>query len=168
MLRAQARALGVPLVTRSATWGDYEAAFLSALQEMSAVGVRAVVFGDIDGESNRRWAEMLCTRGGLRAVEPLWARPRDELLHEFLGLGFRATLVAVRDGVLDSAMLGRTLDETLLQEFVRAGIDLSGEGGEYHTVVTRGPLFAHPIELAPGQRVLRDGCWFLDVAVAGT
>lgn len=37
-----------------------------------------------------------------------------------------------------------------------------GENGEYHTVVTSGPLFRWPLDLIPRKAVLRDGYWFLD------
>jgi hypothetical protein len=53
----------------------------------------------------------------------------------------------------------------LAREFEAKGIDVCGENGQFHTVVTDGPLFNYPIQLAAGQRVLKDGYWFLDFAV---
>jgi diphthamide synthase (EF-2-diphthine--ammonia ligase) len=44
------------------------------------------------------------------------------------------------------------------------GIDPCGEEGEYHSVVVDAPTFSRRLELRPGERVLRDGVWFLDVA----
>jgi diphthamide synthase (EF-2-diphthine--ammonia ligase) len=53
----------------------------------------------------------------------------------------------------------------MLPEFERLGVDPCGERGEYHTVVTRSPLFREPLALALGDRVSRSGCWALDVSV---
>jgi len=47
---------------------------------------------------------------------------------------------------------------------VEAGIDASGEEGEYHTVVTDGTIFSFPIYLKKKEKVFRDGYWFLDVS----
>ncbi|MGH9066436.1 MAG: hypothetical protein ACRD0J_02785, partial [Acidimicrobiales bacterium] len=45
------------------------------------------------------------------------------------------------------------------------GIDPAGENGEYHTVVTDGPLFSRPLPLVLGDTSLRDGVWFVDAAL---
>jgi uncharacterized protein (TIGR00290 family) len=153
------------LVTRSASWDGYEDEFLDALRNLAERGIRVAVFGDIAGAANRRWVESVCTRCGMRPVLPLWGSPRAALLEEFGERGFRATLVVIRKEALDPAVLGRTLDRGLIIELTAAGIDPSGEGGEYHTVVWGGPGFTHPLTLHSGKRVLRDGCWFLDVSV---
>jgi hypothetical protein len=71
----------------------------------------------------------------------------------------------VRAGVVPVALLGHDLDDDVLNELDRAGVDLAGEHGEYHTVVTAGPLFGRPLHLAVGEVSLRNGMWFLDVAV---
>jgi len=45
-----------------------------------------------------------------------------------------------------------------------AGIDASGEEGEYHTVVTNGPIFKSEVAIKQGGHHLHDGHWFLDVS----
>ena len=90
---------------------------------------------------------------------------RKELLLEFINEGFKATIVAVRDGVLDRSFLGRVLDEDTVKEIEEAGVDASGEEGEFHTVVTDGPVFSFRIDLKPGEQYFYEGCWFQDVSV---
>ena len=80
-------------------------------------------------------------------------------------IGLSAVVVAVRDGILSPDLLGRRLDDSLLAELTRVGVDLAGEQGEYHTVVVNGPGFRRSLDIAPGDASLRDGYWFLDVAV---
>jgi uncharacterized protein (TIGR00290 family) len=165
VLRAQATALGIPLITRAASWDEYEPTFIAALREMEETGIAAGVFGDIDLEEHRQWEEKVCTAAGITAHLPLWQTPRKALLDEFLALGFRAMVIATKDDPLGRRYLGRTLGAALIHEFDRIGIDLCGEAGEYHTVVTAGPIFAYPLALRMEEHALHSGYWFLNVQV---
>jgi diphthine-ammonia ligase len=165
LVRKQAAALKIPLVTRSASWDNYENVFISALDGFAADGIGSGVFGDIDIDDHRRWVEKVCRRAGIQPCFPLWKEKRKELLLEFINEGFKATIVAVRDGVLDRSFLGRVLDEDTVKEIEEAGVDASGEEGEFHTVVTDGPVFSFRIDLKPGEQYLYEGCWFQDVSV---
>lgn len=165
VLESQAAAMGVPLVTRAASWDDYRVAFVDGARELARLGVETCVFGDIDTLSHREWEEGVCWEAGLQAELPLWRADRRTLVLELLARGARAQLVAVREGVLEPEWLGRTLDATLIAEFERRGIDPCGENGEYHTVVTDAPVYARALKLRAGQRSLRSGVWFLDYAL---
>lgn len=59
-------------------------------------------------------------------------------------------------GQLDATFSGRAFDPTLLAE-LPISIDPCGEHGEFHTCVFAGPMFNHPIAIARGDSVLRDG-----------
>jgi uncharacterized protein (TIGR00290 family) len=163
VIRQQAKALEVPLFIRNTSWNNYEENFLSALHKLKQKGIQWGVFGDIDLEAHLAWVERVCFSAGVGSYEPLWKRSREELLKEFLGLGFTAKIVAVKQGSLDTRFLGQTLNKEIIAEMKEIGIDPSGEKGEYHTVVTDGPLFSFPIRLESKGQILRDGYYFLDV-----
>ena len=165
LLMEQASCIGMPIVFRAASWKSYEDAFLDAIKDLKVQGVEHGIFGDIDLEPHREWVERVCAIAGVEACEPLWKGERRDLLKEFIGCGYDATVVAVKDGVLDRTLLGRRLDRSLVDELVAAGVDASGEKGEYHTVVTDGPIFQRPLRIVNGESVLRDGYWFLDVTL---
>ena len=165
LLEQQAQQLGIPIVFRSATWDEYEATFLAALHEFKAEGVEAGVFGDIDVESNRDWCLRVCNSTGILLVHPLWKRPRHELLEEFIDLQFKARVVVTKADKLGSEWLGRSIDRDTLVELEKVGIDASGELGEYHTVVTDGPIFKSCITLKNEETHLHDGYWFMKVSV---
>jgi diphthamide synthase (EF-2-diphthine--ammonia ligase) len=38
-----------------------------------------------------------------------------------------------------------------------------GEAGEYHTLVTNGPLFKKELEIVSTEKISRDEHWFLDI-----
>lgn len=166
VLAAQAQSLGLPLETIATSWSDYEAATIQLLARAKAADCEAAVFGDIDIPRHRQWEEMVCAAAGLRAELPLWQQDRHALLREFWQLGHECRIIAARDGLVDPALLGRVLDEQLAHELSAAGIDACGENGEFHTLVTGGPLFRQPLLVSFGERVLRDGCWFVDVELA--
>lgn len=166
VLQAQADCMGVRLEYVPSSWDTYEERFLNTLTGLASEGYSHGVFGDIDFERNRRWAETICERAQLRAEEPLWEESRLSLLEEFLELGFRAMIVAVGDRFLPPDFLGRDLDWALVEEVRRLGCDPSGENGEYHTVVYEGPIFSDTLCLEPGTVVSRDGYHALDYRLA--
>jgi uncharacterized protein (TIGR00290 family) len=167
LLEAQARALGVPIAFAATTWDGYEEALAAELVAAERLGLRAGIFGDIDIDDHREWVRRVATTAGTTALHPLWQRDRAELMHEVLDLGFRTIIAAVRDGLLPTSLLGETIDAATLAKLERAGVDLAGENGEFHTCVIDGPIFSHPVEVDRGAISLRDGVWFIDLAPRG-
>jgi uncharacterized protein (TIGR00290 family) len=160
----QAAALGVPLVTRGASWDDYEAAFLDGLGELrDRLGLGLGVFGDIDLQPHRDWVERVCGEAGIEAALPLWLEPRRRLLDELFAAGVSATVVAVNGDRLDRRFLGRRLDHALVDELEAAGVDACGEEGEFHTVVTAAPLFSSPVALRWRGTVALDQYHVIDI-----
>ena len=74
-------------------------------------------------------------------------------------------IVAAKEGALDNRFLGRLLDQQVIDDIEKAGCDASGEEGEYHTVVTDGPIYSSAIQIKTGGQVRHDGYCFLDVSV---
>ncbi len=165
LIGKQAQALGLPVITRSATWDDYEREFISALYGLKAEGIEAGVFGDIDIDQHRQWVERVCCYAGIKPFHPLWKEKRRELLDEFVNEGFKAVIIAVKDGVLDKRFLGKILDEDIIREIEKAGVDASGEEGEFHTVVIDGPTFSFPVNIQLKEQYFHDGYWFQDVSL---
>ena len=119
------------------------------------------MFGDIDLQAHRDWVEGVCEAAGLACHLPLWQEPRRLLLAEFLSAGGRATIVAVDQSKLGADYLGLELDDALISRLEAAGLDACGEEGEYHTMVTAGPLFRSPVPLVWDGVDERDGHWVL-------
>lgn len=166
VLHAQAAAIGVPLVQVATSRADYRRKFSAALARLrDEQGVSAVVFGDIDLEAHRVWCRSVCDELGLECLHPLWDESRESLLGEFLAAGFATRLVAVQPDKLDPALLGQVLDIVMIDQFRRAGIDLCGEAGEYHSVVVDGPCFRQPLRLREAGRASADGYSFVDFSL---
>jgi diphthamide synthase (EF-2-diphthine--ammonia ligase) len=54
---------------------------------------------------------------------------------------------------LGQEFLGKTLDNALVDTIRTAGADVCGENGEYHTLVTNGPMYREPISITFGSIV---------------
>jgi uncharacterized protein (TIGR00290 family) len=162
---AQAERLSLPLFAGRGSWTTYESDYRQALDDAKSLDITHVIFGDIMYDSNRAFPERVCAAEGLIAVEPLWNEPTAALFREFVATGADARIVTVRDGVLDASWLGRRLTAALLDSIEHASVDPCGEHGEYHTVVLDAPFFSSPIDVEWGERVLRHGCWAIDLEI---
>ena len=144
LVRAQAEALGIPLLVRHASWATYEAEFIAATRELAAAGIGYGLFGDIDLEPHRVWEEKVCGAAGIEAVLPLWQEPRRRLVDEFLALEYRARVVCTNGRWLDGSFCGRLFDASFLRDLPK-DVDACGENGEFHTFVFDGPRFQRPV-----------------------
>jgi len=167
LIAAQADALEIPIVQPQTTWESYEQDFKAALTELKQSGIDGVVFGDMDVEQHKQWVERVCRELELVAILPLWHDEPRRLLDEFVQAGFEAIVVGAKAELLGDEWLGRTLTAELVEELTRletqSGIHPCGEGGEYHTLVTDGPIFRGRIKVVDSRKVLREGYRFLDI-----
>lgn len=161
-LNAQASSLGARLITRATSWDGYERNFLDVVESLRDEGFTAGVFGDIDLEGHREWVRKVCSRAGIDAVLPLWNSSRRDLICELISSGYSAIIVSVKDSALKREFLGRVIDWKVIEEFEKLGIDVSGEGGEYHTFVTEGPVFWKRVNVRFGGINCHDGYSFLE------
>lgn len=143
-------AVGAPVLLIETSGEAYAENFEAALRAQKALGAGACVFGDIDLEGHLNWCTARCEAVGLRAVFPLWQEPRAALVREGLDAGFVPRITVVDTARLPARFLGAPLTPALLGEIAAEGADVCGENGEYHTFVTDGPLFAHPVTPAFG------------------
>lgn len=168
LLRAQAEAAGLPLqvvpIPSPCSNEDYAAAMESALQVTLADGVQDVAFGDLFLEDIRAYRETNLRGTGLQPVFPLWQRPTAELAREMIAGGLQAVLTCVDPKQCPPEFVGRAYDASLLAELPES-VDPCGENGEFHTFVHAGPMFSHPIPIAVGEVVERDGFVFADVVL---
>ncbi len=167
IIKIQSRAIGIPVVQKRTTRDSYEAVFKNMLREFKREGIEDGVFGDIDFNEHREWIERVCRAAGITPHLPLWLESQSEIMREFIGLGFKAVVVATRADLLGEEWLGRGVDLNFLENLAECGktkgITPCGEAGEYHTLVIDGPIFLKRIEIRKTGNVLRNEHWFLDI-----
>jgi uncharacterized protein (TIGR00290 family) len=166
IVEAQARAAGLPLrvipLPHPCSNDVYEARMRAAVDAAVADGFGHAAFGDLFLEDVRAYRERHLAGTGLTPLFPLWGRDTGALAREMIGAGVQATITCVDPRVLDRRFAGRAFDAALISE-LPAGIDPCGERGEFHTVVTAGPMFQRAIAVRPGEVVERGGFVFADV-----
>lgn len=165
VIKGQAEALAIPSLIGRAAWADYEKTFLGHLGDLKEQGLTDGVFGDIDLLPHRQWVEGVCAKHGIVPHLPLWQRARRDLLADFIEAGFKAVIVVVDDKRLPASFLGRQIDWPTIEELEAAGADACGEEGEYHTVVTGGPIFENDLVVKYGAVVHNQGYSFLEVSL---
>lgn len=162
IIQAQANALGLPIITASSSWNDYETEFLKLLAHAKQQGADVLVTGDLDMPEHGCWHDRITQQAGLKLCMPLWQRPHREVIEEFIQLGFKTMIVTVN---LDLGMkvddLGKILTLDYIQELENRGIDPCGEGGEFHSTVIDGPLFTAPIAVRKGDILYHENYAFL-------
>jgi diphthine-ammonia ligase len=170
LVRRQAESIGVRLLQKEVFGDRYEDQFFEALMELKGRDVTGVVFGDIDVQENRRWAESICRKADLDSYFPLWGIDQKTILTDFIGMGFKGVVVAVDQRFLNEEELGHELDKSWLNHISKLNsviknppLTYCGENGEYHTFVYGGPPFRSPIKFSKGEKVHREGHWLIDL-----
>jgi len=163
LIRAQAQALGIPLLQRD--FHSYEEEFKKAALELRAQGERfdAAIFGHI--ETHKPLVERICQELNIDLILPLWKVNSEKIVNEIIDAGFEAILVSVRDGFLGKEWLGRRIDDKFLADLKKAGttVDACGENGEFHTLVLDGPIFKKKIVITKSDPIHKEGYWFMNI-----
>lgn len=121
---------------------------------------RALYEAGRDGYGVRCLVPFTPVNQNILAHPPLWGRDRLVLLQQQLANGFKAIYSCVNTRWLTVAWLGRELDDAAIADLRsvrdRTGLDLCGEEGEYHTLVTGGPSYTRPIRILSHSKRTRD------------
>jgi diphthine-ammonia ligase len=162
LIQLQSQAIGIPLLQKETTWDGYEQEFKEAVRSLVSDGVEGMVFGDIYLQEHKDWVGRVCSDLGIEAVEPLWGKNTEEILSGFVEKGFEAVIISAKSDLIDEDWVGRRVDKAFIEYLKRKNIDICGENGEYHTLVTNGPIFKRQIQLIESKVISRDNYWLLD------
>lgn len=147
LVKKVSESLGIDLLFANCSADKYEENFVSALKEArDKYDAKLCAFGDIDIELHRKWDLDICKKAEIEGILPLWNEDREKLTLEFIKRGFKAVIKKVRLDILNEDFLGKILDEDLIIDIKKAGSDVCGENGEYHTFVFDGPIFKEKVQ----------------------
>ncbi len=159
----QAQRIGISLIQKETSFGNYEANFKNVIHQLKNEGVEGGIFGDIYLQAHRDWIERVCGELGIIPYFPLWKDETGNLLKEFIDTGFQSTIVSVRKDSLGQEWLGQNLDKGFLEEILKTDIDPCAENGEFHTFVYDGPLFDRKIQFTVNGVKEDDKHWYLSL-----
>ncbi len=140
--------LDIPLLIGKSDGQDYNVVMEHQLRVANNMGAEVIVFGDIDISDHKTWCEERCEIADVKAVFPLWQKPREEIVNEVIECGYNAIIKTINNEKLDKSFLGRTITPELIDELKAdyPEVDVCGEYGEYHTLVVDGPIFKTKLE----------------------
>jgi uncharacterized protein (TIGR00290 family) len=165
LLQDQAKALGIPILQRSASRKEYEGEFKKAIVYLKQLGIKAGVFGDIDLQPHRDWIERVCREMEITPLFPLWDEKRESMLEEFIAAGFKSRIVVTDATVLGEEWLGCEIDKDFIKKMkALPHIDACGEKGEFHTFVYDGPGFKSPVAFHGQEHRLIEKHWVLNLS----
>jgi diphthine-ammonia ligase len=167
-IKMQAQALALPhyiLSIREPFEKSYETALCELRDKMS---IRTVITGDIaEVNGSPNWIRERSRPVGMNVHTPLWGRDRLALLQQQLASGFKAIFSCVNTRWLAAGWVGRELDDSAIADLRgvrdRTGLDLCGEEGEYHTLVTDGPSFTRPIRIRSHSKRTMDLLAYMEI-----
>jgi uncharacterized protein (TIGR00290 family) len=166
LLEQQAIAVGLPLwkveIPYPCPNETYEREMGKALERMRTEGIAQIVFGDLFLPDIRQYRESRLVGSGIEPQFPLWGIDTSELARAMIRDGMEARIVCLDPRKIPRELAGRRFDASLLADLPPTS-DPCGENGEFHTFVSNGPMFKHPIPIASGETVERDGLVFSDL-----
>ncbi len=126
--------------------------------------VEGVVTGGIRSNYQGDRVKRICDDLSLELYSPLWHRESEDLLRLYLRMGMDVIFVLASAMGLGPNWLGRRLDETAVADLValqkKWGVDPTGEGGEYESLVLDAPIFKERLVVEDAQKV-----WKVDTGV---
>ncbi|MDX2205711.1 MAG: ATP-binding protein [Hyphomicrobiaceae bacterium] len=168
LLAAQAAAAGLPLteipIPYPCSNADYERIMAAFVDEAVAGGVTHMAFGDLFLRDIRSYREARLAGTGIAPLFPVWGLPTDRLAQDMLAAGLAARITCLDPAKVPDRFAGAEFADLLAAAL--PGVDPCGENGEFHTFCTAGPMFSHPLSVASGATVARDGFLFSDLVLA--
>ncbi|MFQ6127528.1 MAG: diphthine--ammonia ligase [Thermoplasmata archaeon] len=141
-------ALGIPLVSRKTESREE----LDVLEEvLNHLDIEGLVVGAIASDYQHTRINEICHRIGLRTFAPIWRKSQEVVLRDEIDAGFEILVVGVSAEGLTDEWLGKRLAGNNLEKLIALSketrFNVSGEGGEYETLVLDGPNFRKRIQI---------------------
>lgn len=166
LIQKQAERIGLPIhivwLPPNPSNEVYDNLMGEAMLKLKSQGVEGIVFGDIWLEDVRAYREVRLSEVGMAAIFPLWGKPSEQIVKEFLAQSYSAIVVCVDTKFLSADFCGLYLDENFFASLPE-NVDPCGERGEFHSFVTYAPFFAEPIKVKIGEQVRRERFVYCDL-----
>jgi diphthine-ammonia ligase len=151
-----AECAGLPLV-KAETSGEKYQEIDDLKRILKTLDVRGVVSGGIASNYQKNRIDEICRDLRLYHLAPLWGREQEKLLKEMIDAEFEVIITSVSAQGFKESWLGRKLDEKTLQDLIdlnqRYKVNVSGEGGEYESLVLDAPFFRKRIVILKATRI---------------
>jgi ABC transporter with metal-binding/Fe-S-binding domain ATP-binding protein len=155
LTRLHSEAMGIPL-KQTAVSGEPEEELEVLKEVLSDLDMEGLITGAI--ASDYQWSRFnrIGEEIGVKVFSPVWRKDQIRVMEDIVQAGLEVMIVGVAAEGLDESWLGRMIDEDCVRDLERLeqekGINPSGEGGEYETLVLDGPNFDKKLEVKDSEK----------------
>lgn len=148
----QAKSMGIPIITRT-TEGEKERELHDLEEALKPIKdkIDCVISGAVASEYQLSRVDKICKKLNLKSFAPLWHKDPLDLWRMCLDNGFKIMITAVACEGLDKSWLGKIINEDNFKELKHLSekyrFHLSGEGGEFETLVVDCSLFRKALKV---------------------
>ena len=162
----QSRCLNIQLVSKESS-GEKEKEVKDLEILLNNLDADGVVCGAIASKYQKERIEKVCENLKLKLLTPLWGMNSEELLREIVKSGFEVIITAVAADGFDESWLGRKIDEKCIEDLIQLnkkfGINVSGDGGEYESLVLDCPLFTKKLVITQAEKIWKGNSGILEI-----
>lgn len=119
---------------------------------IGSLGVDAIITGALASDFQTLRINMVCEPLGMKVFSPLWHKNQEMMLREIVNAGFKVVIVGTFAEGFDEKWIGKLIEINTIDDLVtlskKKGIQISGEGGEFETIVLDGPNFLKSLSMA--------------------
>jgi len=146
----QAKAMDLSLILKK-TSGKKDEELEDLKDVLSELKIDGVITGAVASEYQKEKIDALCEGLNLKSFAPLWHKNSEQLLREIIDSGFRVIIASVSAEGFDESWLGRRIDDKCIKDLVELNkkfdLNISGEGGEYESLVLDAPFFKQKVRV---------------------
>jgi len=148
--KEQAESIGIKHVIVR-TKGEKEKELDDLKKALGKLDIDGLFSGAIASSYQKSRIDRIAKELGIVSLAPLWHKDQEGLLKEQIDAGFEIIITHVAAEGLDRSWVGRRIDYKAFEELKKIRdkhkINISGEGGEFETLVLNCPLFSHPLKV---------------------
>ena len=161
----QSKALNIPLLEQT-TSGEKELelevlkkAIIAAKNRYS---IDTIAVGAVLSNYQSERVNKICKELQLACYSPLWHKNQELLLTEIVDSGFEIIIQSIAADGLNKKWIGRKIDKQAIAELVQLqkkfGLNPTGEGGEYESLVLNAPIFKKRIVIEKSSIIMENEC----------
>ncbi|MFQ6050682.1 MAG: TIGR00289 family protein [Candidatus Hydrothermarchaeota archaeon] len=164
----QAKCIGLPLISKESI-PEKERELEDLKETLSKLDIDGVVSGALASEYQKRRIERICGELKIESITPLWQDDPVSVLRE-VSEKFHVIISGVSAQGLKKDLIGRDLDRECVEKLMdlnrKYKIHLTGEGGEFETLVLDAPFFRKRIEILEKEVIWEGDSGYLDIKKA--
>lgn len=161
----QAKAMDLPLISfetegiKEKEIDDLKKAIKIAKEKYN---IKGIVSGAIKSNYQKQRIDKVCKELKLKSINPLWHIDEEKYLKGLIKNKFKVIIASIAADGLNKSFLGKEVDNELINRLKSINkknkMHISGEGGEFETLVLDCPLFKKRLKIKKAEIEMENEC----------